>query len=103
MAYRPQAGSAGRPTLAGSQKVVGWLVPTVEVDGLGKRAATNRPVLALGPSDHDVAGDHPVLGHADGRPQEWLAAVRSPAGETRPQSLGAGCQHKVLHGGEDRS
>src|SRR5271163_4840374 len=106
MTYRPAlagaSGSVRRPTPGSSQKVVGRLVPVVEVDGFGDRAATNRPVLALGPSDHDVAGNHPILGYADGFPQQRLAAVRSPAGETRPQTLGAGGQHKVLHGGEDR-
>src|SRR5262249_19052899 len=88
--------------LAGGQQLVGRPVPAVEVDELGKRTTTKRPVLALGPPDHDVAGDQPVLGHADGRAQRLLATVRSPAGEACSEALGARGQQEVLHGGEDR-
>ena len=47
----------------------------VEVHGLGKRAATDRPVPALGPPDHDVAGNYPIPRYADGFPQQLLPTI----------------------------
>ena len=79
------------------------LVPPVEERDIGQRAAAQRSVVPAGPTHHDVAGEHPVVGDADGLTQEWLARIRGPAGETRPQALGAGGQEEVLHRREDRA
>src|SRR6201999_1918971 len=79
------------------------IVPAVEVDHLGQRSATHWPVPSLRPADHDVPGQHPVVGHADGVPQQLLAAVGSPTGQTRTQALSAGGQQEVLHRRKNRT
>src|SRR5262249_40356738 len=51
-----------------------------EVDCLSERAATDRPMLAPGPTEHDMPGEDPIVGYADGIWQQLLAPVGSPAG-----------------------
>src|ERR1700759_1646772 len=54
------------------------LVPAVEVHHFAQRSPTHRAMLAFGPAHHDMSGDHPVVGHADGVPQQLLAAIGAP-------------------------
>ena len=71
----------------------------VDVDDLAQRSATYRSVPAFGPADHDMSGQHPVVGHTDGIAEQLLTAVSAPAGQTRAQSLGARCQQEILIAG----
>src|ERR1700731_2575283 len=65
-------------------------VPAVEVHHFAQRSPTQRAMLAFGPAHHAIPGDHPASGHADGVPQQLLAAIGTPTRQARAQTLGAG-------------
>lgn len=69
---------------------IGRRAPVVEVDGVAQRPAPQRSVPALRPADHDVPAEHPVVGHADGLPQNGLTAVGRPTGQAGAEPLGPG-------------
>lgn len=69
---------------------IGRRAPVVEVDGVAQRPAPQRPVAALGPAEHDVPAEHPVLGHADGFAQDGLTPIGGPTGQAGTQALRPG-------------
>src|SRR6266540_3881555 len=81
----------------------GGLIPAVEAHDVGGWTAAQRAVIAARPTHDDVAGEHPVVGHADGLAEQRLAAVGRPAGEARPEALGASAEQEVLHRRKDRA
>ena len=63
------------------------LVPSVDVDDLVDGPPTDGSVTAPGPSDHHVAGQHPVVGDARPRPAAGFAAVGGPTGRAGTETL----------------
>jgi RND superfamily putative drug exporter len=69
---------------------IGRRAPVIQVDGVAQRLTPQRSVPALGPTDDDMAAQHPVVGHADGLAQDGLSSVGGPAGQAGAQTLGPG-------------
>ena len=65
------------------------LIPVVDVGRPGQRPTPKRSVPALRPPDHDVPGEHSVVGYTDGFAQQRFAPVRRPTGHAGPQTLSA--------------
>lgn len=73
----------------------------VDVDGACHQAPSQRSVPAYRPADHDVAGEHPVVRHANGFPNERLSPIRRPTRHARAETLDARGEQEVLHGRKD--
>jgi hypothetical protein len=78
-------------------------VPDVEGNYLLEGAAADGSVATPGPPDHDVPGEHPLVGDAHGVAEQLLSAVRGPTGHTGAEPEGAGGEQEILHGREDRT
>jgi hypothetical protein len=57
-------------------------------------------VPAPRPADHDVRGEYPVAGHADGLAEQRLVPVRRPAGQAKPSVSGPGASRKFCTAGK---